>query len=167
MYKNEKQPIYIQIAVASAMIFFGVTVFRNILTSGLMVLFAVFLLKDAYEMIVSEYIVTDEAIELHVGQKIKWAIKWSELDMVTRTKKNPRWVILSDGSEFRTIKHNVTNFENLIRQVIYKGAVNKNMKIHESINQYLDIELKLDDIGRIQKKSRNMLLGNDAGSSEE
>jgi hypothetical protein len=167
MYKNEKQPIYIQIAVASAMIFFGVTVFRNILTSGLMVLFAVFLLKDAYEMIVSEYIVTDEAIELHVGQKIKWAIKWSELDMVTRTKKNPRWVILSDGSEFRTIKHNVTSFENLIRQVIYKGAVNKNMKIHESINQYLDIELKLDDIGRIQKKSRNMLLGNDAGSSEE
>ncbi len=167
MYKNEKQPIYIQIAVAAAMIFFGVTVLRSILTSGLMVVFAFFLLKDAYEMIVSEYVVTAEAIELHVGTKIKWAIKWSELDMVTRTKKNPRWVVLSDGNEFRTIKHHVTNFENLIREIVYNGAVNKNMKVHDSINQYLDVELKLDDVGRIQKKSRNILLGHESGSIEE
>ena len=100
MYKNLRQPIYIQAAVAAAMLFFGVTVPSNILTSGILVVFAGFLLKDAYEMVGSEYVITEESLQLQVHGKVKWEIKWRELDMVTRTKKNPRWVVVSDGKEF-------------------------------------------------------------------
>ncbi len=157
MYKNLRQPIYIQAAVAAAMLFFGVTVPSNILTSGILVVFAGFLLKDAYEMVGSEYVISEESLQLQVHGKVKWEIKWRELDMVTRTKKNPRWVVVSDGKEFRMIKHSTTNFEMLVKEVIRYGSVNKDMKVHETINQYLDVALKLDDIGRIKKKSRLLL----------
>ena len=164
MYKNQMQPIYIQAAVAAAMIFFGVTVLDSILMSGIIVVFALLLLKDAYEMYKAEYVIAKSGLQYKVGDTVKWEIPWNSLDMVTRTKKNPRWVAVSDGQEFKMLKHTIENFESLINEVVKHGAVNKEMKVHESINQYMDFELKLDDAGRVKKKSRERLMGKDESS---
>lgn len=159
MYKNQMQPILIQAGVAAAMIFFGVTVLQSWLMSGIIVVFALLLLKDAYEMYKAEYVVAETGLQYKVGDRVKWEIKWTELDMITRTKKNPRWVVVSDGTEYQMLKHQISGFEDLVRGVVIKGTANKNLKVHDSISQYFDFELKLDDIGRIQKKSRERLLG--------
>lgn len=159
MYKNEKQPIVIQVGVAAAMIFFGVTVMNNIIMSALIVIFALLLLKDAYEMYKAEYIVAETGLQYVVGDHVKWEIEWSSLDMVTRTKKNPKWVVVSDGQEFKMLKHTIVGFEQLVREVVTKGSVNKELKIHETINQYMEFDLSLDDVGRIKKKSRERLSG--------
>lgn len=57
MYKNEMQPVIIQAAVAAAMIFFGITVMTNPIMMGIIVVFALLLLKDAYEMYKAEYVI--------------------------------------------------------------------------------------------------------------
>ena len=152
------QPILIQTGVALAMIFFGVTVLQNWIMSGIIVVFAALLLKDAFEMYKAEYVVAKTGLQYKVGDRIKWEIKWTELDMVTRTKKNPRWVVVSDGEAFQMLKNQIVGFEDLVKSVVIHGTANKNLKVHESINQYFDFDLKLDDIGRIQKKSKERLL---------
>ncbi len=165
MYKIEKQPIYIQAGVAAAMMFFGVTVLRSWIMSGILCFFAILLLKDVYEMFNAEYVVAETALQYKVKDKVKWEIKWMDLDMVTRTKKNARWVVVSDGTEFKMLKHTITNFKDLMEDVLRHGAVNKELKIHETISEYVDMNLQLDDMGRIKKKSREKLL--DKAESDE
>ena len=140
------------------MIFFGVTVLQNWLMSGIIVVFAGLLLKDAFEMYKAEYVVAKTGLQYKVGDRIKWEIEWTKLDMVTRTKKNPRWVVVSDGEAFQMLKHQIIGFEDLVKEVVMHGMANKDLKVHESINQYFDFDLKLDDVGRIQKKSKERLL---------
>tara|TARA_Y100001933_G_C18724061_1_gene448726 strand:- start:117 stop:629 length:513 start_codon:yes stop_codon:yes gene_type:complete len=159
MYKNELQPVLIQVAVAAAMIFFGTTVLTSYIMMGIVVVFALLLLKDAYEMYKAEYVIGKKGLEYLVGDKIKWEMPWITVDMITRTKKNPRWVVVSDGTDFKMLKHTITNFDAFINQVVLHSAQNKELKMHETINQYLPEALDLDDMGRIKKKSRQKLLG--------
>ncbi len=119
MYKNEMQPVIIQAAVAAAMIFFGITVMTNPIMMGIIVVFALLLLKDAYEMYKAEYVIGKKGLEYHVGDKIKWEMPWISVDMITRTKKNPRWVVVSDGTEFKMLKHTITNFEVLSIKLLF------------------------------------------------
>lgn len=158
MFKNEMQPVVIQAGVAGAMIFFGTTVLTSPIMIGIIVVFALLLLKDAFEMYKAEYVIGKKGLEYRVGDKLKWEIPWISVDMITRTKKNPRWVVISDGTEFKMLKHTITNFDAFINQVVIHSAKNQELKIHETINQYLDEPLELDDIGRIKKKSRQKLL---------
>jgi len=158
MHKNELRPIGVQVGVAVAMIFFGVTVLQNIFMSGIVCVFAALLLKDAYEMYKAEYHITKTSLQYIVGEKVKWEILWTDLDMVTRTKKNHKWVVVSNGTEFKMLKNTISDFEELIRNVVIHGATNKDMKLHETIVEYVNLDLNLDDLGRIKSKSRTKLL---------
>lgn len=157
IYKIEKKTIIIEAAVALAMFVFGLNVNIGLSIRIFIFLFAALFLRDAYHLMVSAYVLTKDSIQFKRKDRILWEVPWKNLDMVTRNKKNIRWIVLSDGEGYRNIKQKTENFKKMIQEIILWGAQNPQMKIHESIVGYTGFDLVLDKRGRLEKKSQDLL----------
>ncbi len=119
---------------------------------GLKLLFflaTVLMTKDAIVMLSGKYSVTRTGLRLKDKFRDREVANWRQLEYITITKKNKKWVALVMPKDIYYLKPNIDNREELLQNIIEQVKGSKTLAIHDDINERFNLGLKLNDEGRI------------------
>ncbi len=119
---------------------------------ALFFLSAVFMTKDAIRVLSAQYYVTSSGLHLKDRFGDKEVINWRELEYITITKKNKKWVALVMPQNIHYLKQNIDDREALMHTIIEKVKGSKTLAIHDDINERFNLGLTLNDEGRILRR---------------
>lgn len=134
-------------------------IFGNNISFQIMALFiGVIMGKDFIISVTTDIIVDDKGLLEKSKFRTRYRILWAELDYVTKTRKNRKWIIFgSNGSDghkdkFYTLRPTIENYEKLAKEIIEKGTEVKKIAVHEDLLPRLGLDYKLDSKGFIKRK---------------
>lgn len=94
---------------------------------------AFIMIRDCIKLKETFYEVKKDRIEMIVQGNLKRAIKWNNFEYVTRSRKNPRWVVVGHMKDQIILKPGLDNFDDLTKAVLAHLKDNKEVYIHDSI----------------------------------
>ncbi len=119
---------------------------------ALFFLAAVIMTKDAIKVISANYYVTSSGLHLKDKFRDREVINWRELEYITITKKNKKWVALVMPQNIHYLKQNIQEREALLHTIIEKVKGSKTLAIHDDINENFNLGLTLSDEGHILRR---------------
>lgn len=120
---------------------------------GFSILVGIVLLKDLLHCYGASFSVDSTGLLEKSKYKTKYRIKWENLNIISKTYVNRRWIMLR-GSEksYYMIKPYIENYESLAREIILYLRDNriKGVVIHEDLLKRLRLDVKLNSEGLIK-----------------
>ncbi len=111
------------------------------------------LIKDLLHCVGAEFFLDSTGLLEKSKYKSRYRIKWDNLDIISKTYVNRRWIMLR-GSEksYYMIKPYIENYESLAREIILYLKDNriKGVVIHEDLLKRLRLDIKLNSDGLIK-----------------
>ncbi|SCZ76886.1 hypothetical protein [Acidaminobacter hydrogenoformans] len=132
MYRYKKSEIYLQAAVGAMFIIFGVML-GNWVYLSILGLVSLFLFKDCLKQMKTVIEVKGDRIELRTGDKVTQTILYKNLQFITRTRRNKKWVVVGHDKNIFYIRPAIIDHEKLLSEVLMFNRKNKKVYIHESI----------------------------------
>ncbi len=119
---------------------------------ALFFLAAVLMTKDAIRIVSAKYYVTSSGLHLKDRFGDKEVVRWRELEYITITKKNKKWIALVMPQSIHYLKQNIEDREALLHTIVEKIKGSKTLAIHDEINEKFNLGLTLNDEGRIIRR---------------
>ncbi len=116
---------------------------------ALFIIATVLMIKDAIIILSAKYSVNKSGLRLKDRFRDREVVNWRDLEYITITKKNKKWVAFVMPESIHYIKQNVENREELMHNIIEMVKGSKTLAIHDDINERFNLGLKLNDEGRI------------------
>ncbi len=116
---------------------------------ALFFLATVLMTKDAISMLSGKYSVDQSGLRLKDKFRDREVVNWRQLEYITITRKNKKWIALVMPEKIHYLKQNIENREELLHNIIEKVKGSKTLAIHDDINERFNLGLKLNDEGRI------------------
>jgi CDP-diglyceride synthetase len=91
------------------------------------------LIKDCFKIAKTEYEVNSYGIYVRVAGNVVKKIKWSEIKVITRTRKNPKWIVVGHGSSLINIKPTIENYLDMAKEVVEHKKGDNSVYIHHTI----------------------------------
>lgn len=131
-YKYTKTSIYVQAAVAGLLFLLSIIV-GNIVFVAICAFMSFILIKDCFKVSKTEYEVNSHGIYVRIAGKLEKKMQWNEVEVITRTRRNPKWIVVGHGSSLINIKPTMENYIDMAKEVVdYKKNDNK-VYIHHTI----------------------------------
>ncbi len=157
MYRVQKKHILLQAIVAVGMVS-GSFMLANWAMTAILLLFALILLKDVFTSLQTSYRIDEKGLSEWVGNREKWKINWSDITMITRTKKHPSWVVIGVGDDNKMIKSNLIDFSLFVKDLVTHTVINSKVVLHHTIVMQAEVDLDLDQEGRVKSASRQKFI---------
>ncbi len=122
---------------------------------ALFIIATVLLAKDAIIMWSAKYSVDNNGLRLKDKFRDRQLVSWRELEYITITRKNKKWVALVTPQNIHYLKQNIENREELMHNIIEKIRGSKTIAIHDDINARFNLGLKLNEEGKIIHSRKN------------
>lgn len=113
--------------------------------------------KDLLISVTTEFIIDDKGLLEKSKFRTRYKMLWSEIDYVTKTRKNRKWIIVGNyGKEdhkdkYFTLRPTMKNYESMTKDIIEKVMEVKKLAVHEDLLPRLGLKYKLDSKGYIKK----------------
>lgn len=153
VYRYTKTSLALQGAVA---FMFAVVTFMagDWFFKGLAVLVAAILVKDLLHCFSAEFTIDETGLLEKSRYKNRYRITWDDLDIISKTYVNRRWIMLRGGGKnYYMIKPYIENYESLAREIIrhLKTRRIKGVVVHEDLLKRLGMtDIKLNSEGRMK-----------------
>ncbi len=131
-YKLNNNSTYIQIAFAALLILVPL-ILRNILYISISIFIGILMLRDAFKNLRVEYQIDQNGIKLYANEKIKKEIEWKDVEFLTISKKNKKWIVIGNKKVTIIMKPSIINFEELIDSTTKYVSKRKKVYVHESL----------------------------------
>lgn len=125
---------------------------KHIVFKTLFMLFALLMVKDAISVMTFSYHVTDQGLYRQDVFGKRQVCNWHDLEYITITKKNKKWIALVSNDRIKYIKDHILNRDMLLKEMIGYAKKNKELAIHDTINEVYQLGLNLNDQGKIRAK---------------
>ncbi len=122
---------------------------------ALFIIATVMLTKDAIITWSAEYSVDNNGLRLKDKFRDRQLVSWRELEYITITRKNKKWVALVTPDDIKYLKQNIENREELMHNIVEKIRGSKTIAIHDDINERFNLGLKLNQEGKIVHSRNN------------
>lgn len=132
IYRYKMNAIYLQ-GGFGALFFLASLVFGDWIVAAIGGFVAFILIRDCIKMKETHYEVKKDRLEMYMNGALKRSLKWNHFEYVTRTRKNPKWVVVGHMKEQMILKPSLENFEELVPAVLDHMKDNKEVYIHDSI----------------------------------
>lgn len=141
------------ISVITVILLLGLFLFVNhVVFKMIFILFAILMTKDVISVFTFSYHVTDQGLYRQDVFGKGQVCNWHDLEYITITNKNKKWVALVTGDRISYIKNHILNRELLLKEMIGYAKKNKDLAIHDKINEVYQLGLNLNDQGKIRAK---------------
>lgn len=157
MYRAKTSQIALQAVVALFMLS-GAFMLTGTFMRIILAVFALLLLKDVFTSYKRFVKLDEDGISEWIGSECRWEIPWTKMELLTRTKKHPKWLVLSDGENFRMIKASLQDFDSLVKETVRYSVLNSKIGMHDSVVQQSGFPLELDEEGRVKSASRQRFI---------
>ena len=91
------------------------------------------MLRDAFKNLRVEYQIDQNGIKLYANEKIKKEIEWKDVEFLTISKKNKKWIVIGNKKVTIIMKPSIINFEELIDSTTKYVSKRKKVYVHESL----------------------------------
>lgn len=133
IYRYKKSSLYLE--AGFGVIFFLVSLaFGDVVIAGIGAFVAFIMIKDSMKLSKMVFEIKKDRIEVYLNGVLKNSMKWNQLEYVTKTRKNPRWVVLGHMKEQIVLKPSLENFDDMILDVLEHVKPNKEIYIHDKIS---------------------------------
>lgn len=150
MYKYTKRSLMMQGTIVFLALI--LTVFGNHIAFQLIAAFVGILMgKDLAISMTTDIVLDDEGMLEKSKFRTRYRIKWSEVEYVTITRKNKKWIIIGNDDQFYTLKPLIKDYELMAKDIVEKVNAVKKVRVHEYLLPRLGLKYKLDGYGFIKK----------------
>lgn len=152
VYRYTRTSIMLQAAITVMFLVLG-WMSTDWMIRGFSILVAAVLLKDMFHCYGAEFSLDSTGLLEKSRFKSKYRIEWSNLEIISKTHVNRRWIMLRGGNKsYYMIKPYIENYEGLAREVILYLKDNriKGVIIHEDLIKRLQMNIKLNSDGLIK-----------------
>ncbi len=94
---------------------------------------AIIIFRDCIKLKHTSYEIFKDHIELRVKGELVKSLKWNQLEYVTKTRKNVRWVVIGHMKEQIALKPSIEGFDTLVQEVLKHIKDNKEVYVHDKI----------------------------------
>ncbi len=133
-YKYKMNHIYLQGGFA-VLFFMASLVFGEWLVALVGAFIAFILIRDCMKLKETHFELKKDRIEMYLGNSLKKSIKYNDFEYVTRSRKNPKWVVVGHMKEQIILKPSMTDFNTMVKEVLAHLKDNKEVYIHHSIEK--------------------------------
>lgn len=107
--------------------------------------------KDLAISMTTDLVLDEEGLLEKSRFRTRYRIKWKEVEFVTITRKNKKWIIVGNDDIFYTLKPLVQDYEEMAKEIVEKVNAVKKVRVHEYLLPRLGLNYKLDGHGFIKK----------------
>lgn len=133
-YTYKMNHIYLQ-GVFAIVFFLMSLVFGQWLVAAVGAFIAFILIRDCVKLKETHFEIKKDRIEMYMGKTLKKAIKFNDFEYVTRTRKNTKWVVVGHMKEQIILKPSMTDFDQMVKEVLSHLKDNKQVYIHHTIEE--------------------------------
>lgn len=94
---------------------------------------AIIIFRDCVKLKNTSFELFKDHIEVKVKDKKVKSLKWNQLEYVTKTRKNVRWVVIGHMKDQITLKPGIDGFDDLVLEVLKHIKDNKEIYVHDKI----------------------------------
>lgn len=131
-FKLKNHNAYAQITFA-ILIILGPLILRNLVYLMITLLIGLLMLKDAFNNLRVEYEIDEKGLKVFGNEKLKKSIEWSQVEFLTISKKNKRWVVIGNKNITIILKPSIIGFDELVKSTISYVRKRKKVYVHESL----------------------------------
>lgn len=132
MYYYRKRDIYLQGVVAVMLVLFGLLVGSWPIVA-MLGFFTFILIKDCIKLSRTVITVKGDRIEVRIGEQLDRTLYYRDLQYITRTRRNKKWVVVGHDKNIFYIRPSISNYEQMTQEVLKYNRSNKKLFIHETI----------------------------------
>lgn len=132
IYRYKKNSIYLE--VGFGILFFLVSLaFSDVIFAGIGAFVAFILARDSVKLKGTVFEIKKDRIEVYINGVLKTSMKWNQLEYVTKTRKNAKWVVIGHMKQQIVLKPSIENFDEMVLSVLEHVKANKEIYIHDKL----------------------------------
>lgn len=131
-YHYKKSSVYLQAGFGVAFFLFSL-IFGDWLFTAIGGVVAILMFRDCIKLQQTRIEVKKDRIEVYVKDQLKQSLKWNQLEYVTKTRKNAKWVVVGHMKSQIALKPSLERFDELVSEVLTHIKDNKTVYVHEKI----------------------------------
>lgn len=131
-YYYKKSSIYLQAGFGVVFFLFSL-VFGDWLFTAVGAAVAILMFRDCIKLQRTKIEVKKDRIEVYIHDQLKQSLKWNQLEYVTKTRKNAKWVVVGHMKSQISLKPSLEKFDELVLEVLAHIKDNKTVYVHEKI----------------------------------
>lgn len=136
MYKNTMKSQLVNAFFLALLLFLAIYVPGEIMYRIVILLVAIFVLRDTYREWLVRYDVTGKSINVYMKGKLVKEVKYSDVKYITITRKNRKWtVIANDEGILFVVKPKIENYEAMVGDILRLTQSNKKIEAHDYIKK--------------------------------
>lgn len=94
---------------------------------------AFIMFRDCLKLSKTVYEIKKDRMEVYLNGALQTSLKWNQLEYVTKTRKNIRWVVIGDSKNQIALKPSLEGFDEMVLSVLEHVKANKEIYIHDKI----------------------------------
>jgi hypothetical protein len=149
IYRYDRTARILSVAQVALFLIFAIAL-TDLFYRILSLVLAAFLFRDAIRTFTRQMYTTDKGLIFKdaFGEQVK--LDWFNLEYITITKKNKHWVALVTPDGITYLKKHIDNPRGLLKDIIRYAKKNKDLMVHDRINEIYQLGLKLNDEGKLR-----------------
>ena len=132
MYKIKFSHILGQVVMGVVFIL-GALIIKNMIFIVISVFGGVLLFRDAYRQYFTLYSVDEKSLKVYFKGTISKEITWKKIDLVTKTRKNPKWIVVGSFEDIITLKNSIEGLPELQSKILVEAKKRKKIFIHDTL----------------------------------
>lgn len=107
--------------------------FGDVIIAGIGAFVAFIMFRDCLKLSKTAYEIKKDRMEVYLNGALQTSLKWNQLEYVTKTRKNIRWVVIGDSKNQIALKPSLEGFDEMVLSVLEHVKANKEIYIHDKI----------------------------------
>ncbi|BEP29390.1 hypothetical protein [Helicovermis profundi] len=132
MHKVKRTHIIVNLLVGLLFVI-GSLMLKNLVFFVISFFGCVLLFRDGYRQYFMSYGVDEKSVKVYYKDKVYKEITWKNIELVSRTRKNKKWIVVGSFDDLITLKNSIEDLDVLKIEIVKEAKKRKKIFIHETL----------------------------------